>query len=76
MEFAPETEEGAALWRILRQMNAWSGGGMTMLKVDRSEIFRRTGVPEWIADPLLDAFEASGSAARKIAQDRKPKERN
>jgi hypothetical protein len=52
-------------------MNAWAGGGMTMLKADRGEILRRTHVPEWIADPLLDAFEGAAASARKAAEDRK-----
>lgn len=52
-------------------MNAWMGGGMTMLRVDRGELARRTAVPDWISDPLLDAFESAAASARKKADDRK-----
>ena len=44
---------------------------MTMLKVDRSEIMRRTNIDEWIVDPLLDSFESAAAEARKTADDLK-----
>ena len=72
-ELKPETAEVLAIWTVLRGFGSWSGGGFTPARIDRTEVLRRCGVPDWITDPLVDVFEASAHRAMANAKDRKTK---
>ena len=67
---------GGGTERLVLAGKATAAGTVTMdgeritmqrssLKIDRTEVLRRTRVPDWIADPLLDDFEGAAAAARK-----------
>ncbi len=74
VEFAPQTLEGLAFWRIVSGPGIWSGGGMSPPRLDRVEIrLQMDGAPTWISSGLLNAFEPK--ALEAMAQTR-PKNNN
>lgn len=68
------TAEGFRLWEAVRSPGAWIHTGFGPPRLDRAGLARRLGdgVPAWLIDELLDAYEPAaldGLAAAK----RKPK---
>lgn len=71
---AVRTDEGARVWDAVRRSGAWSGGGMTPLRLDRSAIRARLDdLPGWLIEALLDAFEPAALRARNVADKRRKK---
>lgn len=68
-EASPLTLEGFHVARVCRQFGAWAGGGLGPARLDGDEVRRRLGdlVPDWVADELVDVFEASALASREAA---------
>ena len=76
-EHACTTDEGARLWDAVQRSSAWTGGGMTPRRIDRAAVrARMDGVPGWIVETLLDAFEPAALNAAAISEKRQEKPRN
>lgn len=74
VEHACKSHEGQLVWDAVRRASGWTGGGMTPLRIDRAAIRARLdGVPGWIVEVLLDAFEPAALAAQSKAREKQQK---
>ncbi|WP_404419163.1 hypothetical protein [Brevundimonas vesicularis] len=57
------------MWDAVQRAGAWTGGGMTPRRIDRTAIRARLDhVPAWILEVLLDAFEPAALKASGVAE--------
>lgn len=76
-EHACTTDEGAKVWDAVQRSGGWTGGGMTPRRVDRAAIHARLeGVPGWIIENLVDAFEPAALNAAAEVEKRRNKTRD
>ena len=65
------------MWDAVQRSSAWTGGGMTPRRIDRAAVRARLdGVPGWIVETLLDAFEPAALNAAAISEKRRTKSRD
>ena len=60
------------MWDAVQRSSAWTGGGMTPRRIDRAAVRARLdGVPGWIVETLLDAFEPAALNAAAASEKRR-----
>lgn len=65
------------MWDAVQRSGGWTGGGMTPRRVDRAAVHARLeGVPAWMIETLLDAFEPAALEAATKAEKRRKKTRH
>lgn len=65
------------MWDAVQRSGGWTGGGMTPRRVDRAAVHARLeGVPGWIIENLIDAFEPAALNAAAEVEKRRNKNRD